>query len=43
MFTNTTNYDLSLMKFAFNAAAEVAKAMNKKEEAMHWQKIISFK
>ena len=39
-FTSTTNYDLSLMKFAFNAAAEVAKAMNKKEEAMHWQKII---
>jgi len=38
-FTNTTNYDLSLMKFAFNAAAEVATAMNKKDEALHWQKI----
>jgi alpha-L-fucosidase 2 len=38
-FLNTTNYDLSLMKFAFNAAAECAKAMNKKEEALHWQKI----
>lgn len=38
-FTNTTNYDLSLMKFAFKAAAEVAIAMNKKEEALHWKKI----
>jgi alpha-L-fucosidase 2 len=38
-FLNTTNYDLSLMKSAFNAAAECAKAMNKKEEALHWQKI----
>ncbi len=38
-FTNTTNYDLSLMKYAFNAAAEVAEAMNKKEEALHWKKI----
>jgi alpha-L-fucosidase 2 len=38
-FLNTTNYDLSLMKSAFNAAAECATAMNKKEEALHWQKI----
>ena len=38
-FTNTTNYDLSLMKFAFKAAAECATAMNKKDEAIHWQKI----
>ncbi len=38
-FTNNTNYDLSLMKYAFNAAAEVAEAMNKKEEALHWQKM----
>ena len=38
-FLNTTNYDLSLMKFAFNAAAECAIAMNKKDEAKHWQKI----
>ncbi len=38
-FTNTTNYDLSLMKYAFNAAADVADAMNKKEEALHWKKI----
>ncbi len=38
-FTNTTNYDLSLMQYAFNAAAEVAAAMNKKEEASHWKKI----
>ncbi|KAA9036282.1 hypothetical protein FW778_18765 [Ginsengibacter hankyongi] len=38
-FTNATNYDLSLMKFAFKAAAECATAMNKKDEAIHWQKI----
>jgi alpha-L-fucosidase 2 len=38
-FTNTTNYDLSLMKFAFNAAAECAAAVNKKQEALHWKKI----
>jgi alpha-L-fucosidase 2 len=38
-FLNTTNYDLSLMKFAFNAAAECAIAMNKKDEALHWEKI----
>ena len=38
-FLNTTNYDLSLMKFAFQAAAACATAMNKKEEALHWQKI----
>ncbi len=38
-FLNTTNYDLSLMKFAFQAAATCAMAMNKKEEALHWQKI----
>ncbi len=39
-FTNTTNYDLSLMKYAFNAAAEVARAMNKNLEANHWQKLL---
>lgn len=38
-FMNITNYDLSLMKYAFNVAAEAAKAMNKKEEASHWKKI----
>lgn len=39
-FTNTTNYDLSLMKYAFNAATEVAEAMNKKEETTHWKEIM---
>lgn len=38
-FMNITNYDLSLMKYAFNVAAGAAEAMNKKEEAMHWKKI----
>ena len=38
--SNTTNYDLSLMKFAFNAAAIAAEAMTKTKEALHWRKII---
>lgn len=38
-FTKTTNYDLSLMKFNFRTAAELAKELNLKEEAGHWDKI----
>lgn len=39
-FNNFTNYDLSLYKFALNAAAEAATAMNKKDEAAHWKNIL---
>ncbi|CAN5616953.1 hypothetical protein BH10BAC2_BH10BAC2_06530 [soil metagenome] len=39
-FTNYTNYDLSLYKFALTAAAEVAVAMHKTEEADHWKMIL---
>jgi len=39
-FTNFTNYDLSLYKFALSAAAEVAAAMHKNEEAKHWKNIL---
>ncbi len=40
-FIHTTNYDLSLMKFAFKVAAEAAAAMHKKEEASHWQNLFN--
>ncbi len=38
-FTEWTNFDLSLVKFLFKAAAEVAVANNKKAEAAHWEVI----
>ncbi|MCR8557267.1 glycoside hydrolase family 95 protein [Mucilaginibacter sp. BJC16-A38] len=40
-FHQNTNYDLSLMKFTFKAAAEMATVLGKKSEATHWQKILS--
>jgi len=40
-FSKTTNYDLSLMKFAFKAAAEVAGSLDKKEEQNHWKSCLS--
>jgi alpha-L-fucosidase 2 len=39
-FLNWSNFDLSLAKFLFTAAGEVAKAVNKEDEALHWQKIL---
>jgi alpha-L-fucosidase 2 len=39
-FLNWTNFDLSLSKFIFSAAAEVAKASGKNEEANHWKKVL---
>jgi alpha-L-fucosidase 2 len=39
-FLNWTNYDLSLSKFLFNAASEVARAAGKNDEANHWQQIL---
>lgn len=38
-FKDWTNFDLSLAKFLFKAAAEVAFANGKREEAIHWANI----
>ncbi len=38
-FPQNTNYDLSLMKFTFKAAAEMADELGLKNEASHWRKI----
>lgn len=40
-FKDTTNYDLALMKFAFLAAADLAKEMDKTSEAQRWEKAAS--
>jgi alpha-L-fucosidase 2 len=37
-FQENTNYDLALMKFVFNAAAEMALALDLKTDAAGWQK-----
>ncbi|WP_153800895.1 glycosyl hydrolase family 95 catalytic domain-containing protein [Foetidibacter luteolus] len=37
-FTQNTNYDLALMKFVFNAAAELAIELGLNKEAAHWKK-----
>ena len=38
-FPDNTNYDLTLMKFIFHAAAELAKEEGLKNDASHWDKI----
>lgn len=38
-FHQNTNYDLSLMKFTFKAATELATELGLKKEAAHWRKI----
>lgn len=38
-FKDMTNYDLSLMKFAFKAASEMATALQLNDEAAHWTKV----
>lgn len=40
-FHQNTNYDLSLMKFIFKAAAEMAAELGLKAEASHWKQIAS--
>jgi len=40
-FRTITNYDLSLTRFALNAAAEEAEALGLSEEASHWKQISS--
>lgn len=39
-FKDWTNYDLSLARFLFSAASEIAKAFGKEDEAIHWKKIL---
>jgi hypothetical protein len=39
-FTTNTNYDLSLMKFAFKAAAEMATTLGKTADAQKWNQIL---
>ena len=38
-FKDMTNYDISLMKFAFKAASEMATALQLSDEAAHWTKV----
>ena len=38
-FKDMTNYDLSLMHFAFNAASELASELGLADEAAHWKAI----
>jgi len=38
-FKEMTNYDLSLMHFAFKAASELANELGKQEEAQHWEEV----
>lgn len=40
-FRTTTNYDLSLMKFAFSAASEMAGSLGLDDEAEHWKILYS--
>lgn len=39
-FKDWTNYDLSLARFLFSAASEIAKASGKENEALHWKNIL---
>lgn len=38
-FKDMTNYDLSLMRFAFGAASELASELHLAEEAAHWKAV----
>jgi alpha-L-fucosidase 2 len=40
-FHNNTNYDLSLMKFSFRTAAEMAAKLGLTKEARHWKELDS--
>lgn len=40
-FSENTNYDLSLMRFTFSKAAELAAELKLTQEAAHWQTIFS--
>ena len=38
-FGDMTNYDLALMRFAFNATSELAAELNLPDEAAHWKEV----
>lgn len=40
-FLQNTNYDLSLMKFTFQSAVELARELGLKEEERHWQLVLN--
>lgn len=40
-FPQNTNYDLSLMRFTFRAAGELAGELGLDQEAIHWKQILS--
>lgn len=40
-FKDMTNYDVSLMRFAFNAASELASELDRSAEAAHWKALAS--
>lgn len=40
-FSETTNYDLALIRWTYEKAAELALELNKKEEALKWAQILS--
>ncbi|MDD4730277.1 MAG: hypothetical protein PHN55_16180, partial [Dysgonamonadaceae bacterium] len=40
-FSETTNYDLALIRWTYEKAAELALELNKKEEASKWTQILS--
>lgn len=40
-FEETTNYDLSLIRFAYSAAAELAEELDLQDEADHWREVLS--
>lgn len=40
-FYEMTNFDRSLIKFAFMAASELARELNLEDEAVHWEKVLS--
>lgn len=40
-FLDNTNYDLSLMKFAFEKGAELADELGLKDDAVKWRKVLS--
>jgi alpha-L-fucosidase 2 len=40
-FTKTTNFDIGMIRFTFNKAAELADELGKKEEAAKWARILN--
>jgi alpha-L-fucosidase 2 len=40
-FSNTTNFDLALIRWTYKAAAEMASALGKKSDVGHWEKCLS--